>query len=240
VYGNSLRQNIDGVRQSLGLCQQFDVLFDNLTVREHLNLVCELKDIPSGEIPTQIQETLNVVMLNEHQHKLSKTLSGGMKRKLSLGMALIGGSKLIILDEPTSGLDVESRRQVWNLIKVIKQGRSIIMSTQHLEEADELADRICIMSHGKLLALDTPFNIKKRFGVGYNLLIEPKSQQYLEQFLQSKRAMDEVILNPDVILKLSLLLLDHQGNRRELRFIIQETHICDSFRSANTNPCTSQ
>lgn len=108
-------------------------------------------------------------------HKLSKTLSGGMKRKLSLGMALIGGSKLIILDEPTSGLDVESRRQVWNLIRQIKQGRSIIMSTQHLEEADELADRICIMSHGKLLALDTPFNIKKRFGVGYNLLIEAKA-----------------------------------------------------------------
>ena len=90
-------------------------------------------------------------------------------------MALIGGSKLIILDEPTSGLDVESRRQVWNLIRQIKQGRSIIMNTQHLEEADELADRICIMSHGKLLALDTPFNIKKRFGVGYNLLIEAKA-----------------------------------------------------------------
>ena len=168
-------------------------------MREHLSLVCELKDIPSDQIPHQIQDTLSVIMLNEHQHKLANTLSGGMKRKLSLGMALIGGSKLIILDEPTSGLDVESRRQVWNLIKVIKQGRSIIMSTQHLEEADELADRICIMSHGKLLALDTPFNIKKRFGVGYNLLIEPKSQQDLEQFLKYKQAIDDVVLNPNVI-----------------------------------------
>lgn len=99
-----------------------------------------------------------------------------MKRKLSLGMALIGKSKLIILDEPSSGLDVESRRQVWDLIKFIKPGRSIIMSTQHIEEADELSNRICIMSQGKLLALDTSMNIKKRYGVGYNLLIEPKQQ----------------------------------------------------------------
>jgi len=100
-------------------------------------------------------------MLGEHQNKISKTLSGGMKRKLSLAMALVGDSRLIILDEPTSGLDVESRRQVWALIKKIKVNRSIIMSTQHLEEADELSDRICIMSHGRLLALDTSFNIKK-------------------------------------------------------------------------------
>ena len=109
----------------------------------------------------QIDDIIEIVMLREHENKTSKTLSGGMKRKLSLAMALVGDSRLIILDEPTSGLDVESRRQVWALIKKIKVNRSIIMSTQHLEEADELSDRICIMSHGRLLALDTSFNIKK-------------------------------------------------------------------------------
>ena len=131
-------------------------------------------------------------MLNDHKHKLSKELSGGMKRKLSLGMALVGGSKLIILDEPTSGLDVESRRQVWALIKTLKQGRSIIMSSQHLEEADELGDRICIMSHGKLLALDTPFNIKKQFGVGYNLLLEPKTH-FVDRFQSIKGEIEDII-----------------------------------------------
>ena len=79
-----------------------------------------------------------------------------MKRKLSLAMALVSKPKVIILDEPTSGLDVESRRQVWELIKRMKKGRTIIMSSQHLEEADELSDRICIMSKGRLIALDTP------------------------------------------------------------------------------------
>jgi ABC-type multidrug transport system ATPase subunit len=128
-----------------------------------------------AEKQRQILEIIDIVMLSEHVNKIAKNLSGGMKRKLSLAMALVGGSRLIILDEPTSGLDVESRRQVWELIRRIKRGRSIIMSTQHLEEADELSDRICIMSHGKLLALDTPFNIKKQFGVGYNLAIEPKT-----------------------------------------------------------------
>lgn len=83
-------------------------------------------------------------------------MSGGMKRKLSLAMALIGNSRTIILDEPTSGLDVESRRQVWELILKIREQRSIILSTQHIEEADFLSNRICVMSHGKIIALDTP------------------------------------------------------------------------------------
>jgi len=99
-------------------------------------------------------------MLTEFANKWAKRLSGGMKRKLSLAMALVSKPDVIILDEPTSGLDVESRRQVWELIKRMKVGRSIIMSSQHLEEADELADRICIMTKGQLLALDTPEKIK--------------------------------------------------------------------------------
>lgn len=122
----------------------------------------------------KISEILRQTMMTEHRLKLVKELSGGMKRKLSLGMALIGGTQTIILDEPTSGLDVESRQQVWELIRQLKQGRSIIMSTQHIEEADELADRVCIMSHGKVIALGTPNNIKRRFGVGYNLYVESK------------------------------------------------------------------
>ena len=86
------------------------MIFDLLTVREHLNLVCELKDISIAEKESQISSIIDIVMLKEHENKLAKALSGGMKRKLSLAMALVGGSKLIILDEPTSGLDVESRR----------------------------------------------------------------------------------------------------------------------------------
>ena len=100
-----------------------------------------------------------------------------MKRKLSLGMSLVGKSQVVILDEPTSGLDVDSRKEVWELIKRIKTTRSVILSTQHIEEADVLADMVCIMSHGKIIALDTPTGIKRDQGFGYNLIIESVASQ---------------------------------------------------------------
>jgi ATP-binding cassette, subfamily A (ABC1), member 3 len=147
------------------------VLFDKLTVTEHLELVCELKNVNKAFIGTNIEEVLTLVMLKEHRDKLTTELSGGMKRKLSLAMALIGDSKLVVLDEPTSGLDTLSRRQVWKLINEIKQTRSIILSTQHIEEADELCDKVCVLSHGKIVVLQTPDQMKKEFGVGHTLII---------------------------------------------------------------------
>jgi len=98
----------------LGLCQQFDVLFDELTIEEHLDFMCEIKNMPKDEISPSIENTLSVVMLQEQE------LSGGMKRKLSLAIAIVTKPKLLILDEPTSGLDVESRQQLWGLIKTLK------------------------------------------------------------------------------------------------------------------------
>ena len=88
-----------------------------MTVHEHLKLVCDLKCVPKAMVETEIAETLRLVMLEIHRNKEVGKLSGGMKRKLSLGMSLVGKSKLIILDEPTSGLDVDSRREVWQLIQ---------------------------------------------------------------------------------------------------------------------------
>ena len=135
-------------------------------------------------------------MLTEHADKKISELSGGMKRKLSLAMAIVSKPNVIILDEPTSGLDVESRRQVWDLIKKIKVGRSIIMSSQHIEEADELSDRICIMTKGQLLALDKPEQIKRQFGVGYKILIEPRDNMNSHDFeLMKINQIDPIILS---------------------------------------------
>ena len=105
------------------------MLFDFLTVKEHLQLICDIKNIPHNQIDQTINETIDIVMLKEFTDKRVKELSGGMKRKLSLAMAIVTKPKVIILDEPTSGLDVQSRRQVWELIKRIKYGRSVIMSS---------------------------------------------------------------------------------------------------------------
>ena len=119
-----------------------------------------------------------------------------MKRKLSLGMAIVTKPKLIILDEPTSGLDVESRRQIWDLIKKIKENRSIIMSSQHLEEADELADRIMIMTKGEILTVNTAAEIKKEFGVGYKLLVEAKPSSNV-QLVDLKEEIEQIVISED-------------------------------------------
>ena len=166
----------------MGLCQQFDVLFDDLTIQEHLQLVCDLKCGPQEYIEDEIVKTLKLIMLFKHRDKLVKHLSGGMKRKLSLGMALVGRTQLLVLDEPTSGLDVDSRQQVWDLIHKMKETCTVILSTQHIEEADILADRVCILSHGKVIALDTPGNIKTQYGVGYTMQVE-----YRDNLLGSSR-----------------------------------------------------
>jgi ABC-type multidrug transport system ATPase subunit len=106
----------------------------------------------------------------------------------------------VILDEPTSGLDVDSRRVIWELIKKIKETRCVILSTQHIEEADVLADRVCIMSHGKVINLDTPAEIKRKFGVGYNLIIELKKQANNGEDIREsphKTKLEDLILKAD-------------------------------------------
>lgn len=110
VYGYSVNRSVNVIQKNLGLCQQFDVLFDLLTVKEHLILVCELKNVAKEQIEQTVNDTIQFVMLTEFKDKLVKELSGGMKRKLSLAMAIVSKPKLIILDEPTSGLDIESRK----------------------------------------------------------------------------------------------------------------------------------
>lgn len=129
LYGRSITSDTDKCRQNMGLCQQDDILYEDLTVLEHLKMVSSLKDVKAHVVERNIQETLEVVMLEDHKDKKVNQLSGGMKRKLSLGMALIGSPDTLILDEPTSGLDVESRRNIWDLILKIRKERSIILST---------------------------------------------------------------------------------------------------------------
>ena len=119
IYGNDVRREIDEIRKHIGLCQQLDVLYDLVSIEEHLKLTLRIRkgNIGRQQEQAQINDILTRCQLTEHKNKLVKECSGGMKRKLSLGMALIGETKTIILDEPTSGLDVESREQMWNLIR---------------------------------------------------------------------------------------------------------------------------
>ena len=117
----------------------------------------------------RVDKMISQLELEDVQFQLASTLSGGQKRKLSVGIALIGDASIVMLDEPTSGMDTTTRRRFWNMIKLYKKDRIIILTTHYMDEADVLGDRICIMAEGKVQCCGTSLFLKNRFGVGYNL-----------------------------------------------------------------------
>ncbi|XP_068659362.1 ABC transporter A family member 1 isoform X2 [Aristolochia californica] len=171
VCGKNIRTDMDDIRKGLGVCPQHDILFPELTVKEHLEIFAILKGVEEDMLESKVNEMIDEVGLVDKVNTVVGALSGGMKRKLSLGIALIGNSKVIILDEPTSGMDPYSMRSTWQLIKKIKKGRIILLTTHSMDEADVLGDRIAIMANGSLRCCGSSLFLKHRYGVGYTLTL---------------------------------------------------------------------
>ncbi|KAL3876097.1 hypothetical protein ACJMK2_033975 [Sinanodonta woodiana] len=169
VNGYDIRKDIANVRSSLGLCPQHDVLFDTLTVEEHLVFFAKLKGCPSNMVTNEVDNMLDAINLRDKRNIQSKNLSGGMKRKLSVGIALIAGSKVVILDEPSSGMDPNARRQMWTVLKNNRKGRTMLLTTHFMDEADILGDRIAIMAEGIVKCCGTSLFLKNKYGAGYHL-----------------------------------------------------------------------
>ncbi|XP_067140472.1 phospholipid-transporting ATPase ABCA3-like isoform X3 [Centruroides vittatus] len=163
------------VHTSLGICPQNNVLFEELTVKQHLQFFCKLKNYPKCDIKNEICNVLEKLDLTNKRDTMAKHLSGGMKRKLSVGIALIGGSKIVMLDEPTSGMDPFARRFIWDLLLEEKKTRTILLTTHFMEEADILGDRIAIMANGEIKCCGTSLFLKGKFGGGYNLTVVKES-----------------------------------------------------------------
>ncbi|KAK2839661.1 hypothetical protein Q5P01_013401 [Channa striata] len=176
VYGKDMQTNTDDIRKELGVCMQYDVLFDHMTTKEHLLLYGQIKapHWTPGELREQVRTILEETGMHAHRHKLVGTLSGGMKRKLSISIAFIGGSRLVILDEPTTGVDPCSRRSIWDMVIQHKKHRTVIMSTHHLDEAEVLSDRIAFLERGGLKCCGSPFYLKDKLGQGYKLTLTKK------------------------------------------------------------------
>ncbi|XP_050230528.1 ABC transporter A family member 1 isoform X2 [Mercurialis annua] len=171
MFGKNILRDMDEIRNGLGVCPQHDILFPELTVKEHLELFAILKGVEEDILETAVTDMVDEVGLADKVNTVVSSLSGGMKRKLSLGIALIGNSKVIILDEPTSGMDPYSMRLTWQLIKKIKKGRIILLTTHSMDEADELGDRIAIMANGSLKCCGSSLFLKHHYGVGYTLTL---------------------------------------------------------------------
>ncbi|GBG28748.1 ABC transporter ATP-binding protein [Hondaea fermentalgiana] len=176
IGGASIDTDMTQIRRSLGFCPQHDVLYPTLTVQEHLWFYGSIKGLSGTALKEAIKASVDHVGLTEKVHTRTKALSGGMKRKLSVAIALLGDSKVVFVDEPTSGVDPWSRRFIWQLLQDAREGRVIVLTTHFMDEADVLGDQIAIMAEGKLKCLGSSLFLKRRFGAGYVLTMVKKPE----------------------------------------------------------------
>ncbi|EXA40296.1 hypothetical protein NW761_003705 [Fusarium oxysporum] len=167
----SVNKNLAGARANLGVCPQFDAM-DQMTVREHLEFYAKIRGVT--DIEHNVRAVMQAVGLESFSTRMAHALSGGNKRKLSLGIALMGNPTVVLLDEPSSGLDAASKRVMWKTLEATVPGRSILLTTHSMEEADALAGRAGILAR-RMLALGTPDNLRHRFGDALHIHLVAKS-----------------------------------------------------------------
>lgn len=162
VAGHDVAKDADGARRCIGVIPQALTSDLDLTVQENMNIYAKLYDVPAKRRKEAIDELLELVDLTKWRGAQTKTLSGGMRRRLEIARGLVHSPRIFFLDEPTTGLDPVSRVAVWEMLTNIKKNRqlTILITTHYMDEADRLCDRIAIVDHGKLVALDTPAALK--------------------------------------------------------------------------------
>lgn len=165
VGGHDVRMEASEVREIIGVCPQETTVFELLTGRENVELMGDMHLMPRDELKRRTEKLLKLTGLSERAKSLAKNYSGGMKRRLSLAMALVHSPDVAFLDEPTVGLDPQARRVVWDFIAGLKkEKKTVILTTHYIEEAEILCDRVGIIDHGKLIALGTPRELKRDIG----------------------------------------------------------------------------
>ncbi|MEU4427701.1 ATP-binding cassette domain-containing protein [Actinoplanes sp. NPDC024001] len=171
VAGHDPASDPDGVRAAIGLTGQFAAVDKLLTVRENLRLMADLHRLGRAEGARRVAGLIERFDLGESAAKPVSLLSGGQQRRLDLAMTLVGDPRLIFLDEPTTGLDPRSRHAMWQIVReLVAEGVTVFLTTQYLDEADELADRIAVLDHGRIVVEGTADELKRRIPGGHLLL----------------------------------------------------------------------
>jgi ATP-binding cassette subfamily A (ABC1) protein 3 len=173
-------QGVSEARKHIGFCPQIDPLLDLMTGRETLRMFAGLRGIPPGQLDATVDHLLNALTLTPHSDKAAGTYSGGNKRKLSLGISLIGEPDVLLIDEASSGMDPAARRKIWDLISQIADNRLVVLTTHSMEEAEALCTRLTILVGGKMKCIGSVQHLKSKYLGGYTLDLQLQSPATLE------------------------------------------------------------
>ncbi|KAF9976452.1 hypothetical protein BGZ73_008587 [Actinomortierella ambigua] len=195
LAGYELDTQITDVYRNIGVCPQHDILWDDLSVGEHLYFYARLKGVAAKDERTAVVTSLRAVSLEPFEDRLTKGLSGGEKRRLSIAIALVGSPGIVFLDEPTTGLDPEVRRLIWNIVKDAKQGRTIVLTTHSMEEAEVLCSKIGIMAKGTLRCIGNQVRLKELYGRGFKIIFTARPERHAEAsaFVQSLLPLETAV-----------------------------------------------
>jgi ABC-2 type transport system ATP-binding protein len=182
-------------KRSIGICPQELVLWEELTCAENLTVMGDMYDLPRTVTNERVHSLLASLALSDKAKTRVSQLSGGMKRRLNVALAVIHNPDIVVLDEPSAGLDPQSRLLLWDFVRSLKnkERKTIILTTHAMEEADALSDRIAIIDHGKLLQLDTPGNLKKTIGSGDIIEMQLTDREKNEAVMADLKAVNGIL-----------------------------------------------
>jgi ABC-2 type transport system ATP-binding protein len=194
VEGYDIVSQASDVRRSIGIVFQDPSIDDKLTGMENMELHADLYDVPKDVMYSRIDEVLKLVELEDRASNFVNTYSGGMRRRLEIARSLIHYPRVLFLDEPTVGLDPQSRDHIWSYIRDLKERENItiILTTHYMEEADKLCDRIAIIDKSKIIALDTPQNLKSKLS-GETIIIESSNNKLLSEKLSHGKLSNNIM-----------------------------------------------
>lgn len=224
LNGLDIDEDMSDIQQSIGVCPQHDILWENLTAMDHMLLVAAFKGLSGNNLFSplymdastdqaaaksplfkSIQNVLGQVQLLDRCKDFASTYSGGMRRRLSVALSTVGDVDVVILDEPTTGLDALSRRRVWETINKLKQDRVVLLTTHNMEEADALGDNIMVLHNGQVRAVGDSLTLKSLYGKGYQVQLEVRLMHMLEFFdlmkkmLPGSQCTNDAEVNPSLV-----------------------------------------